>query len=89
MDLAKLITVLEFGFISKVTPNRFHTVQTCTDDQDKQIYWEHKFVLYNTLEDYPKYDRYVLSTLLFITLLGHKKEYFLSGHISFKLKRQI
>jgi hypothetical protein len=86
MYLAKLITVLEFVFISKVTPNGFHNVKTCKDDQDKQIYWEHEFILYNTLEDYPKYNRFVLSTFLWITLLGHKKAYFLSGHISFKLK---
>jgi hypothetical protein len=86
MHLAKLITVLEFGFISKVAPNGFHTVQTCKDDQDKQIYQEHEFVLYNTLEDYPKYNRFVLSTFLWITLLGHEMEYFSSGHISFMLK---
>jgi hypothetical protein len=82
-----LVTVVEFGFISKVTPNGFHTVQTCKDDQDKQIYREHEFELYNTLEDYPKYNRFVLGTFLWITLLGHEKNYFSSGHISFKLKQ--
>jgi hypothetical protein len=86
MNLAKLITVVEFGFISKVTPNGFHTVQTCKDDQGKPIYREQEFELYNTLEDYPKYNRFVLSTFLWITLLGHKKGYFSSGHISFKLQ---
>jgi hypothetical protein len=87
MNLAKLIAVLEFGFITKVTPNGFHTVQTTTDIQGEQIYWDRKFVLYNTLEDYPKYNRFVLSTFLWITLLGHIKEYFMSGHIRFKLKQ--
>jgi hypothetical protein len=86
MNLAKQITAAEFGFISKVTPNGFHTVQTFIDKFENQVYQEHEFELYNTLEDYPKYNRFVLGTFLFFTLLGYKKEYFASGHISFKLK---
>jgi hypothetical protein len=89
MNLAKLITVAEFGFISKTTPYGFFTVQTCTDEYEQQIYREHEFELYNTLEDYPKYNRFVLSTFMFVSLLGYEKDYFISGHISFKLKNTV
>jgi hypothetical protein len=85
MNLAKLITIQDFGFISKVTPHGFHTVQVKELEDGSKEYQELEFTLYDTLEDYPKYNRFVLSTFMFITLLGHEKEYFASGYISFKL----
>jgi hypothetical protein len=85
MNLAKQITVQEFGFISKVSPYGFHTVQTGEDEKGDVVYREHEFTIYYTEEDYPKYTRFVLSTFLFVTLLGHEKKHFESNQISFKL----
>jgi hypothetical protein len=76
MNLAKQISVEAFGFITKATPQGFHPVQICEDKQGFTVYREHKFALYYTEEDYPKYTRYVLTTIMFLTLLVHKKEFF-------------
>jgi hypothetical protein len=85
MNLAKQISVENFGFITKAKSQGFHTVQISEDKRGGPVYREHKFELYFTEEDYPKYIRFVLTSFLFITLMGHKIEFFLSNYISFKL----
>jgi hypothetical protein len=85
MNLAKKIFVENFGFITKATPQDFHTIQISEDKRGFPVYREHEFVLYYTEEDYPKYTRFVLTAFLLLTLMGHEKEFFLSKYISFKL----
>jgi hypothetical protein len=79
LSLVKQITINEFGCISKVTPYGFHTVQTGENRQGEIVYREHEFTLFYTEEDYPKYTRFVLSTFMFVTHLGHEKMYFESN----------
>jgi hypothetical protein len=78
MNLAKQISVDDFGFITEATPQGFYTVQISEDKQVFTVYREHKFALYYTEEDFPKYTRFVLSTFVFLTLLGHKRAFFTS-----------
>jgi hypothetical protein len=86
MNLAKQISVENFGFISRATPHGSHTVQISEDKQGLVVYREHKFALQ---EDYPKYTRFVLSTFLFLSLLGLEKDFFSSDYICFKLLQRL
>jgi hypothetical protein len=57
MNLEKLISVENFGFILRATPHGSHTVQISEDKQGLVVYREHECALYYTQEDYPNYTR--------------------------------
>jgi hypothetical protein len=59
MNLAKQISIDDFGFITKATPQGFYTVQISEDKQGFTVNREQKCVLYYAEEDYPKYTRFV------------------------------
>jgi hypothetical protein len=85
MNLALQISIEYFEFIMKATPQDFHTVQISEDKKGFTVYREHKFQLYYTAEDYTEYTRFVLTTFMLLTLLGHRKEFFMFYYINFKL----
>jgi hypothetical protein len=89
MNLANQISVETFGFITKATPQAFHTDQISEDKCRFTVYREHKFALYYTEEYYPKYTRFVLATFMFLTLMGREKDFFTSDYISFMLVARV
>jgi hypothetical protein len=77
MNLAKQISIENFRFITKATPQGFHTAQISEDKRGTPVYREHKFALYFTEEEYPKYTRFVLTTFLFLYAYGTRERVFL------------